>query len=89
MASLRVVNKTGEVVADGVTPETFLRFKKQQGKGCAVSVELDCGKELFVDTVKLFRRLPKNAVYKAHLLKRVKNPPEILDCAGHDVWVVA
>ena len=87
MASLRVVNKLGEVVGDGVTPEKFLSFKKQQGKGCAVLVELSCGEELLLDTVKLFRRLPPDAAYKARLLKRVARPPKNLDGAGHDVWV--
>jgi hypothetical protein len=89
MASLSVVNKAGEILADGITAETFAGAKKQWGKGCAVLVELDCGEELFVDTVKLLRRLPRGAVYKARLLRRVAAPPEGLDAAGYNVWVEA
>ena len=86
MCQLSVVNKTGDVVAERVTPEKFMSFKKEH-KGCAVAVELSCGQDLFVDTVKLLRRLPRDAVYKARLLRRVVKPPESLDCAGHIVWV--
>jgi len=89
MASLSVVNKAGEVVADGITAETFVAAKKQWGNGSAVLVMLDCGEEIFVDTVKLLRRLPRDAVYKARLLRRVAAPPEGLDAAGHNVWVHA
>ena len=81
-----MVDKVGNVVADGVTPGTFMSFKKEH-KGCAVAVELSCGQTLFVDTVKLLRRLPRDAVYKARLLRRAAKPPESLDCAGHIVWV--
>ena len=87
MCQLSVVNKAGDVVAERVTPEKFMAFKKEQGKGCAVAVELSCGKDLFVDNVKLLRRLPRDAVYKARLLRRAAKPPESLDCAGHIVWV--
>lgn len=87
MASLRVVNKAGEVLADGVTAETFTRARKEWGKGCAVLVQLDCGQELLVDTAKLMRRLPKGAVYTAKLLQRVHRPPSSLDGKGHAVWV--
>ena len=89
MASISVVNKAGEVVADGVTPDRFMAFKRQCGRGCAVVVELECGAEIFVDTVKLLRRLPRDAVYKARLLRRVAAPPEGLDAAGQSVWVEA
>ena len=50
-------------------------------------VELDCGEELFVDTVKLLRKPPRDAVNKARLLCRVIAPPEGIDAAGHNVWV--
>jgi hypothetical protein len=89
MCKLSVVNKAGDVVAEGVTPETFAGFKKKQGKGSAVVVELLCGEEIFVDTVKLLRRLPKDSAYKARLLRRVEKTPESLGSAGHDVWVEA
>ena len=88
MASISVVNKAGEVVADGVTPDRFMAFKRQCGRGCAVVVELECGAEIFVDTVKLLRRLPKS-IYKARLLQRVTVIPKELDCSGRDVWVEA
>ena len=87
MCQLSVVNMAGDVVAERVTPEKFMTFKKEHGKGCAVAVELSCGQDLFVDTVKLLRRLPRDAVYKARLLRRVAKPPESLDCAGHNVWM--
>ena len=50
MCKLKVVNKAGDVVADGVTPETFMTFKRAHGKGSAVIVELHCGEEILVDT---------------------------------------
>ena len=87
MCQLSVLNKAGRVVADGITPDKFMNFKREQGKGCAVAVELSCGEDLFVDTVALLRRLPRGAVYKARLLRRLANPPESLDCEGHVVWV--
>ena len=86
MCKLSVVNKAGDIVAQELTPEKFMTFKRGQGKGCAVAVELLCGQDLFVDTVKLLRRLPRDAVYKARLLRRVAKPPEGLDVAGHVVW---
>ena len=85
---MSVVNKSGEVVAEGITADTFVGAKKQWGKGSAVLVELECGEEIFVDTVKLLRRLPRGAVYTARLLRRVAAPPEGL-AAGHNVWVEA
>ena len=86
MCQLSVVDKAGNVVAEGVTPEKFAAFKKQQGRGSAVVVELHCGKEIFVDTVQLLRRFPRD-VYKARLLRRVVKPPASLNAAGHTVWV--
>ena len=38
MRQLSVVDKAGNVVAEGVTPEKFAAFKKQQGSGSAVVV---------------------------------------------------
>ena len=32
MCKLTIVNKAGDVVAEGVTPENFAAFKKQQGR---------------------------------------------------------
>ena len=87
MCRLTVVNKAREVVADGVGPETFMSFKKVHGKGSAVVVELHCGEEIFVDTMRTLRRLPSDAVYKARLLRRAAQPPRDLDSSGYDVWV--
>ena len=86
MCRLSVVDKLGSIIAEGVTPETFAAFKKQQGRGSAVVVELHCGEEIFVDTVQRLRRFPRD-VYKARLLRRVVKPPESLNAAGHTVWV--
>ena len=80
------MNKTGDVIAQGVTAQTFAAFRKQQGKGSAVLVELDCGEEILVDTVQLLRRMPRGAEYRARLLARVKNPPASISAAGHSVW---
>ena len=86
MCRLSVVDKLGSIIAEGVTPETFAAFKKQQGRGSAVVVELHCGEEIFVDTVQLLRRFPRD-VYKARLLRRVVKPPASLNATGHTVWV--
>ena len=89
MARLAVVNREGEVVADGVTATNFMAFKRQCGKGSALLVELDCGKEIMVDTVKLFRKLPRDAVYRARPLRRTTSRPQGLEHAGCSVWVEA
>ena len=86
MCQLSVVDKLGSIIAEGVTPETFAAFKKQQGRGSAVVVELHCGEEIFVDTVQRLRRFPRD-VYKARLLRRVVKPPAGLNATGHAVWV--
>ena len=86
MCKLTIVNKAGDVVAEGVTPENFAAFKKQQGRGSAVVVELHCGEEVFVDTAQRLRRFPRD-VYTARLLRRVVKPPASLDATGHTVWV--
>ena len=87
MCQLSVVDKLGSIIAEGVTPETFAAFKKQQGRGSAVVVELHCGEEIFVDTVQRLRRLPRGAMYQARLLRRVVKPPGSLNAAGHTAWV--
>ena len=90
MALLTVVNREGEVVADDVTATNFMVVKRQCfGKGSALLVELDCGKEIMVDTVKLFRKLPRDAVYRARLLRRTTSRPQGLEHAGCNVWVEA
>ena len=86
MCQLSVVDKLGNVVAEEVTPVKFAGFLKQHGKGSAVVVELHCGEEIRVDTVKLLRRFPRGAVYNARLLRRVLETPEGLNAAGHTVW---
>ena len=85
MCKLTIVNKAGDVVAEGVTPENFAAFKKQR-RGSAVVVELHCGEEIFVDTVQRLRRFPRN-VYKARLLRCVAKPPASVNATGHTVWV--
>ena len=76
MARLTVVNREGEVVADDVTGTNFMVVKRQWfGKGSALLVELDCGEEIMVDTVKLFRKLPRDVAYRARLLRRTMSPP--------------
>ena len=52
-------------------------------------VELDCGEEIVVDTVKLFRKLPRDAAYRARLLRRTMSPPKGLEHAGCHVLTEA
>ena len=87
MARVTVVNREGEVVADDVTATNYMAFKRQCGRGIALIVELDCGEDIFIDTV--FRKLPKDALYRARLLRRTMSPPEGLEHAGCNVWVEA
>ena len=68
----------------------FMVVKRQCfGKGSALLVELDCGEEIMVDTVKLFRKLPRDVVYRARLLRRTTSRPQGLEHAGCNVWVEA
>ena len=78
-------------MADGVTAETFVAFKRRCGKGAAALVELACGSEILVDTVKLFKKLPRGANYKARLLRKTTEPPKDLgnEVARSDIWVEA
>ena len=90
MARLTVVNREGEVVADDVTATNFMVVKRQCfGKGSALLVELDCGEEIMVDTVKLFRKLPRDVAYRARLLRRTMSPPRGFEHAGCNVWAEA
>ena len=89
MARLTVVNRVDDIVADGVTAASFMAFKRQRGKGSALLVELDCAEEIMVDTVKLFRKLPRDVVYRARLLRRTTSRPQGLEHAGCNVWVEA
>ena len=89
MARLTVVNREGEVVADDVTATNYMAFKRQCGKGSALLVELDCGEEIMVDTVKLLRKLPRDVAYRAHLLRRTMSPPRGLEHAGCNAWAEA
>ena len=88
MARVTVVNREGEVVADDVTAN-YMAFKRQCGKGSALLVGLDCGEEIMVDTVKLFGKLPRDAVYRARPLRRTTSRPQGLEHAGCNVWVEA
>ena len=93
MATLRIINSKSECVADALTAQSFVDFKKrcaEEGFGrVALVVTLDCGEEIFMDTCKLFRRRPRGACYTAHLLKKPTSVPEGLEVMGHDVWVEA
>ena len=93
MATVRVINSKGECVAEALTPQSFDDFKKrcaEEGLGrVALVVTLDCGEEIFMDTFKLFKRLPRGACYTARLLKSPTSIPEGLEAKGHDVWVEA
>ena len=93
MATLRIINGKSECVADALTAQPFVDFKKrcaEEGLGrVALVVTLDCGEEIFMDTCKLFKRLPRGACYTARLLKSPTSIPEGLEAKGHDVWVEA
>ncbi len=93
MATVRVINSKGECVAEALTPQSFVDFKRRcanEGVGrIALIVTLDCGEELFMDTCKLFRRLRRGACYTARLLKKPASVAEGLEAKGHDVWVEA
>ena len=93
MATVRVINNNSECVADALTAQSLVDFKKrcaEEGFGRVVLVvTLDCGEEIFMDTCKLFKRLPRGACYTARLLKSPTSIPEGLEAKGHDVWVEA
>ena len=71
MATVRVINSKGECVAEALTPQSFVDVQRRcvnEGVGrIALVVTLDCGEELFMDTCKLFRRLPRGACCAARL----------------------
>ena len=93
MATLRVINSSRECVAEALTPQSFMDFKKrcaEEGLGrVALVVTLDCGEEIFMDTCKLFKRFPRGACYTALLLKSPTSIPDGLEAKGPDVWVEA
>ena len=93
MATLRIINSKSECVAEALTPQSFVDFKRRcanEGLGrVALIVMLDCGEEIFMDTCKLFRRLPRGACYTARLLKKPTSIPEGLEAKWPDVWVEA
>ena len=93
MATVRVINSNSECVADALTAQSFVDFKKrcaEEGFGrVALFVTLDCGEEIFMDTCKLFKRLPRGACYTALLLKSPTSIPDGLEAKGPDVWVEA
>ena len=80
MATVRVIDSKGECVADALTAQSFVDFKKrcaEEGFGrVALVVTLDCGEEIFMDTCKLFKRFPRGACYTARLLKSPTSIPE-------------
>ena len=91
MASLTIFNRAGDVVADGVTAETFVAFKRHCGKGAAALVELTCGYKILVDTVRLLKKLPRGANYKVRLLRKTTEIPKGLEAeiARNNIWVEA
>ena len=93
MPTVRVINSNSECVADALTAQSFVDFKKrcaEEGFGrVALVVTLDCGEEISMDTCKLFKRLPWGTCYTARLLKSPTSIPEGLEAKGHDVWVEA
>ena len=93
MVTLRITNSKSECVADALTAQSFVDFKKRCGEEgfsrVALVVTLDCGEQLFMDTCKLFRRLPRGACYSARLLQKPTSILEGLEAKGHDVWVEA
>ena len=67
MSTLRIINSKSECVADALTAQSFVDFKKrcaEEGFGrVALVVTLDCGEEIFMDTCKLFKRLPGRVLH--------------------------
>ena len=93
MAALRISNSKSECAAVALTAQSLVDFKKrcaEEGFGrVALVVTLDCGEEIFMDTCKLFKRLPRGACYTALLLKSPTSIPDGLEAKGPDVWVEA
>ena len=90
MVTLRITNSKSECVADALTAQSFVDFKKrcaEEGFGrVALVVTLDCGEEMFMDTCKLFKRLPRGACYT---VRRLKSPRSIPDGPrGEGAWCV-
>ena len=69
MAMLQIINSKGDCVEEALTLQSFMGFKRRcvsEGVGrIALVVTLDCGEELFMNTCKLFRQLPRGACYSA------------------------
>ena len=76
MATLRIINSKSECVAEALTPQSFMDFKKR----CA---------EEGLSRVALVVTLACGACYTARLLKKPTSVPEGLEAKGHDVWVEA
>ena len=93
MATVRVINSNSECVADALTAQSFVDFKKRCGEEgfgrVALVVTLDSGEEICMDTCKLLKRLPRGACYTARLLKSPRSIPEGLEVKEHDVWIEA
>ena len=87
MATLTVLNRAKEIVADGLRAESFMDFRRKF-RGSALIITLGCGEEIFLDSCKLFRKLPKNH-YTARLLRRARSIPDGIDAEGSTVWMEA
>ena len=93
MATLQIISSKSECVADALTAQLFVDFKKRCGEEgfgrVALVVTRDCGEEIFMDTCKLFKRFPRGACYTALLLKSPTSISDGLEAKGPDVWVEA
>ena len=89
MAALRISNSKSECGADALTAQSLVDFKKRCAEEGFGRVALVVGEEMFMDTCKLFKRLPRGACHTARLLTSPTSILEGLEAKGHDVWVEA
>ena len=61
---------------------------RRKFRGSALIITLDCGEEIFLDSCKLFRKLPKK-LYTARLLRRARSIPDGIDAEDSTVWMEA
>ena len=85
MATLTVLNRAEELVADGLRAESFMDFRRKF-RDSALIITLDCGEAIFVDSCKLLRKPPKGH-YTANLLKKARSIPEGIGAEESTVWM--
>ena len=85
MATLTVLNRAKEIVADGLRAESFMDFRRKF-RDSALVIALGCGEATFVDSCTLLRKLPKSH-YTAKLLKRARSIPEGIGAEESTVWM--